>query len=309
MQTIAQHIERLLREQECVIVTGLGGFVVQHLSSRIVDGMIYPPMSEIGFNDLLTHEDGLLAQSLMQERDISFVEATTLIAAEVRKIKETLNNNGLYLLGTIGTFKHNAAGQIEFVPGKAKFLPENLGLAPIALPQLAPTTNTEQKEKSNVIHFYLPKTLLRNAAIVTLVLLLSFLSPYKKSDTQFASLWTPTWECDTMRATHFNINTEETLTLENNQTAIETTANEQTIAKKIKKAHIIIASLPSRESAQRYINNLQLQTGDEPEILEANGGTAFRVAIRNYTSAADATQELDAIHQRDGMHKAWVLGQ
>ncbi len=308
MQTIAQHIERLLREQDCVIVKGLGGFIVQHQPARIVGQTIFPPSNEIGFNGLLTHEDGLLAQSLMQEREITFKEASALIAAEVRHITEALNANGLYLLGRIGTLKQNEFGQMEFLPAPAVYLPENLALSPIRLPEkLQPLEEAEVAPvvgKRDEIHITLSRHFVRSAAVAALVMILSMLSPYHY-ESQKAGIWIPTWECDTMRTTYEMPYEEETaLTLETPE-ALKSNVTIQTTKKS---AHIIIASLPTRATAERYISELNITANDTPTILEANEGTAFRVAIRSYASSKDAMAELEEIHSREGMSKAWILG-
>lgn len=310
MQNIAQHIERLLREQDCVIVKDLGGFIIQHQPARIVDNTLYPPMNEVGFNGLLTHEDGLLAQSLMQEREISFKEASLLIAAEVRHITDTLNAGALYLLGHIGTLKLNELGQIEFVPAAAHYLPENLALAPISLPaKLQPLEQTveEPYKDADEIHITLSRHFIRSAAVAALVFVLSMFSPYH-SESQRAGIWIPTWECDTMRMSYEEpVIEQEEMVIGDFQTAKAAVATTPQTATK-KSAHIIIASLPTRQSAERYINELNCISGDTPTILEANGGTAFRVAIRSYPSSKEALEELEQIHRREGMSKAWLLG-
>ncbi len=130
------------------------------------------------------------------------------------------------------------------------------------------------------------------------------LSPYHY-ESQKAGIWIPTWECDTMRTTYEMPYEEETaLTLETPE-ALKSNVTIQTTKKS---AHIIIASLPTRATAERYISELNITANDTPTILEANEGTAFRVAIRSYASSKDAMAELEEIHSREGMSKAWILG-
>ena len=57
------HIERLLLVHDCVIIPGVGGFVLQTLSAKYQekDHLFCPESKEIVFNPMLKHNDGLLS--------------------------------------------------------------------------------------------------------------------------------------------------------------------------------------------------------------------------------------------------------
>ena len=62
MIELAQHIEALLLENDCVIIPGFGGFVA-HLTPAVSveEGNVFiPPIRTIGFNPQLRLNDGLL---------------------------------------------------------------------------------------------------------------------------------------------------------------------------------------------------------------------------------------------------------
>ena len=76
--TLAQHIEKLLADNDCVIVPHLGGFISCYSPAQWIekDNLFLPPGRMTGFNPRLTINDGLLVQSYMAERHISFAEAS-----------------------------------------------------------------------------------------------------------------------------------------------------------------------------------------------------------------------------------------
>lgn len=63
MIELAQHIEALLLENDCVIVPGLGGFVAHYTPAMRVaeENTFLPPTRIIGFNPQLKMNDGLLS--------------------------------------------------------------------------------------------------------------------------------------------------------------------------------------------------------------------------------------------------------
>ena len=62
MLRLTIHIERLLLTQDCVIVPGFGGFVIQavNASYNAEKSMFVPMSKEVMFNTTLQHNDGLL---------------------------------------------------------------------------------------------------------------------------------------------------------------------------------------------------------------------------------------------------------
>src|SRR5699024_11270585 len=91
MIELAQHIEVLLLENDCVIVPGLGGFVAHYTPAMRVaeENVFLPPTRIIGFNPQLKMNDGLLVQSYMAVYDTDFSDATRIVEKEVRSEEHT----------------------------------------------------------------------------------------------------------------------------------------------------------------------------------------------------------------------------
>ena len=94
MIELAQHIEALLLENDCVIVPNFGGFVAHYAPATYVkeENLFLPPTRIIGFNSQLKLNDGVLVQSYMSAHDTSFADATRMGEKEVNAFVEILKN-------------------------------------------------------------------------------------------------------------------------------------------------------------------------------------------------------------------------
>ena len=118
MIELAQHIETLLLENDCVIVPGFGGFVAHYSpATRVKEENIFlPPTRIIGFNPQLKLNDGVLVQSYMSAYDTSFADASRIVEKEVNEFIGLLHEEGKAHLDNIGEIHYNIYGNYEFVP-------------------------------------------------------------------------------------------------------------------------------------------------------------------------------------------------
>ena len=104
MIELAQHIETLLLENDCVIVPGLGGFVAHYApATRVKEENIFlPPTRIIGFNPQLKMNDGLLVQSYMSVYGTNFSDATKMVERKVNELISVLHEEGKVDLPNVG---------------------------------------------------------------------------------------------------------------------------------------------------------------------------------------------------------------
>ncbi len=71
---IEKHIALLLRNYDCVIIPGLGGFVANYSPSQFnrAKGLLSPPSKAIIFNRNLINNDGLLMNHLSVNENLSY---------------------------------------------------------------------------------------------------------------------------------------------------------------------------------------------------------------------------------------------
>lgn len=185
---LAKHIENLLLENDCVIIPGFGGFIVQYIPARRIDeeGIFLPPYRTVGFNPQLNLNDGLLIQSYMQAHDINYPEASRLVDDAVMELREQLSEKGKVNIHGVGKLLFNIENTIEFSPNEdGVFSPYLYGLSSFEMSELAEETpfvfkpsieeTTVNKKKHNTLVIRINRTWLNSAVAAVAAVLLFFL--------------------------------------------------------------------------------------------------------------------------------------
>ncbi|WP_448779632.1 HU domain-containing protein [Bacteroides congonensis] len=196
MIELAQHIEVLLLENDCVIVPGFGGFVAHYAPATHVkeENLFLPPTRTIGFNPQLKLNDGVLVQSYMSAYDTSFADANRIVEKEVSEFIGLLHEEGKAHLENIGEIHYNIYGNYEFIPYDYKITTPSLyGLDSFEMHELSTLQQREkvlvpanlEKEKKTY-EISINRAFLRNAAamIVAIVLFFAFSTPVENTDVQ-----------------------------------------------------------------------------------------------------------------------------
>ncbi|NLE31405.1 MAG: hypothetical protein GX619_00045 [Bacteroidales bacterium] len=154
MKDLFQHVEHLLTEHDCVVVPGIGGFVLHDTDSRVDEAgeVFHPKGKEITFNSRLTFNDGILVQSFMESDPLSFEEAVEVIHERVAKLHEWLDEGRVVAFGRLGTLLKNTEGKLTFRPDNRNlYCPEAYGLTAFVYPTLAQRSKTTQAEQRHSI--------------------------------------------------------------------------------------------------------------------------------------------------------------
>lgn len=191
MNDLNLHISRLLLAHNCVIVPDLGGFVTQYCPAHFdeVAGRFVAPSYQVGFNPLLQADDGLLAQSFMMARGITYDEAMHDIRLCVHQLRETLRTRKEATLLSIGTFRLSATGNYDFTPIASGIgTPSLFGLAELPLQKLdaaSPHSAQETAVAKALVHtatrrhkesytFHIHKSTLRTVAAAAVAIVFYF---------------------------------------------------------------------------------------------------------------------------------------
>ena len=118
MFSIIDHIEYLITCNDCVVVPGWGAFIANYDASSYdaSKNVMSRPRRSIGFNASVSHNDGLLAQSLMRREGIGYNAAMKFIADSVTTFRQQLSLDSEVSMGRLGYFRRNEGRFIEFVP-------------------------------------------------------------------------------------------------------------------------------------------------------------------------------------------------
>ncbi len=138
MKNLGLDIGQLLYLHDCVIIPGFGGFVGNEVGARINarQKTISPPSKFISFNKNLTHNDGLLANSLVRRYHFTYDQALLELETIVTQFQALLKDGRRVELDSVGALYMTQDGRLHFIADeKMNFLTSAFGLGSITLPQ------------------------------------------------------------------------------------------------------------------------------------------------------------------------------
>ena len=156
---IEKYISDLLYRYQCVTVPGFGAFLTEFKSAQIntTSNVMSPPKKSLSFNYHLQNNDGLLANHISLEENISYSEAVLALKNETEKWSSKLELGENLVLENIGELLKNHEGNIMFIPSElVNYNTDSFGLTDIVTPDVArievPVAESEpiaipQKEK------------------------------------------------------------------------------------------------------------------------------------------------------------------
>ena len=345
MIELAQHIETLLLENDCVIVPGFGGFVAHYSpATRVKEENIFlPPTRTIGFNPQLKLNDGVLVQSYMSAYNTSFADASRIVEKEVNEFIGLLHEEGKAHLDNIGEIHYNIYGNYEFVPYDYKITTPSLyGLDSFEMHELSVLQQKEkvwipahpEKEKKT-FEISINRAYLRNAAamIAAIVLFFAFSTPVENTDVQknnYAQLLpselfeqiekqsvvvTPVYvKSDAMQQAKKLSATASTSSSTKTSSTKKYTANKVKTSKpiavrevKVTKHpfHIIVAGGISLKDAEAIATQLKSKGFANAKALNMDG--KVRVSINSFDNRNEATKQLLELRKNETYKNAWLL--
>lgn len=180
MNRLEGHIGFLLFENDFIIVPGLGGFVInkEQAYADDVKRTLFAPRHWIGFNQALTHNDGLLVQLYMRSQAISSLKAEEVIKRDVAELRKrlfvsksiALGNWGKLYLDEEGTVCFSNATETTFVK------PQLIGLEDISIHTLTEIRAENTRDVSSKKSLVLKKSVAFVSTSVAAALLLFAIS-------------------------------------------------------------------------------------------------------------------------------------
>jgi len=294
VEKLIRHIEKLLAKHDYVVVPNLGGFIVQSKSAVLLTNSIIPPLHSIGFNPLMIHSDGLLALEIARTESVSYRAAMELLDAEVSKIKAQLQNSGNFSVGELGILALSKEGSILFTPiYKADFLPANFGLYDITVSKRESIQGNHRTE----LTFKLPSIRMYKYAAAAMVIFgLLFFAPELNDTHQIqTSDLSSILHSNTSKSVVNNYISASSENLNADSITIGEPAN----------YHVIVSSLPSLASAERYCNELKTNKFTEAHVLSSE--KTFRIAIQSFHDLDTAILHMEQLRLSDTQFEtAWV---
>lgn len=195
MSTVRRHICYLAATTDCVIIPGWGGLIACHRPARIDSGVMMAPRRTMVFNPALTHDDGILAMSLMRREGLSYDAAKAEIAAETAAMRAEYEATGQTAIPRVGSFSRCKDGTMVFTADHSGVA----GARYMFLPAVSLCSPVTTEEKNADLHILRPsresigRRLLRMAAFIAILLgiavtLTTPISVNRDSEPDFAAI-------------------------------------------------------------------------------------------------------------------------
>lgn len=314
---LEKYISDLLYRHDCVIVPGLGGFIVNPKSAFIhpVQHTFFPPSKEIVFNAGLKTNDGLLANFLAMARGTSFEDAMSNIEDAVNQWQIELKEQGCFSLSGIGQFTLNAEKNLQFDPESSiNYLEDAYGLGGF----MSPIISREESRRKILfadrkIHLqkrYAGVIIRRITAVSIPVAAMMIWSIFNWN--MVTNVYTSNAGFLSFLRYSAKVNTEMPATpakkiVVNNASILPVaeskSAEEVTVANL--KYFIIGGAFQNEENAQNFVKKLQSE-GYHASILDKTRQGLFRVSVEGYANMEEATSHLGEIQQNIN-NSAWIL--
>ena len=346
MIDLAQHIEVLLLENDCVIVPGLGGFVAHYTpATRVAEENVFlPPTRIIGFNPQLKMNDGLLVQSYMAVYGTNFSDATKIVEKEVKEVFAALHEEGKAELPNVGELRYSIHDTYDFIPYDNRITPPYLyGLDSFEMQELAelkkpyqektiPVPAAQEKNKRK-FEIKLNPTYLSNAvAMIAVVVLFFFLStPVKNTgvvEGNYAQML-PQELFEKIEKQSLAITPAPAPKPGKDMSTAPSTTKEEVASTEVKTAPTAVKAAPAETKtapapaspAKRYhIIVASVGTERDAEFMAKQlvekgfsdakaiiGDGKMRVCIESCPTEVEAYQALNKIRQNETYQNAWVL--
>ncbi len=158
---IALHIEKLLYDNDSVIIPDFGGFVSKYKPASIdhVQGMLYPPSNAIMFNENLVVNDGVLVNYVRETHNLSLEDAKLEVRRFVNQLKAALAKREIIVFPGVGRLYRDYERKLQFLPDNTNFNLDSFGLPSVQYYPVLRTRETAAREA--------PLPVLPNPAAIT----------------------------------------------------------------------------------------------------------------------------------------------
>lgn len=343
--SLAEHINKLLLDNDCVIIPEIGGFITQYSSAYYDEERqcFIPPTRTIGFNSKLTVNDGLLVYSIMQERGITYNEAIKVVHQFSKEVLNTLHEKGYLRLRAIGILHLNLYGGLDFSPENEILCPQFLGLESFDMPLISqtavPESSTASKRNSSAYEIKINRSLIHGAAaaIAAVILLFAMSTPVQNTYVEkgnFAQLMsinlfeqieqhsmnitpitqtsvrTTCSEADMPSAQDSSslkhIQVKEIKIKKNENSQVSPSTSSSVSENSSKSYNLIVAGGIKEDVADKKVEELKKSGYQQAHKIHSSGGL-YRVSILSFSTRELAEKELNELRKNPSFKDAWLL--
>jgi hypothetical protein len=296
---LGNYINDLLYRYDCVIVPDFGGFITNRIGAKVnkFTHTFSPPTKQVTFNNLLKHNDGLLANYIASSENISFEKASSAISLSVIRWKNELQSKPVEI-ENLGSLSLTDDKKLIFEPSThVNYLTESFGLKTIESSaitrykeQIKPLISVQEKEDHKKIPAFIKYAA---TAAILLTLGITGLKQYQNNQQSevFASQEKEI-QNKIQSATFVISNPLPTISL-------------NVIKEEAKTFHLIAGAFQFKENAKNKVKQLKAK-GFDSKIIGTNKWGLTQVSFNSYSTRNEATNDLYKIRKTISKD-AWLL--
>ena len=296
---LGNYINDLLYRYDCVIVPYFGGFITNKFGAKVnkFTHTFTPPTKQVTFNNLLKHNDGLLANYIASSENISFEKASSAISLSVIRWKNELQSKPVEI-ENLGSLSLTDDKKLIFEPSThVNYLTESFGLKTIESSaitrykeQIKPLISVQEKEDHKKIPAFI-----KYAATVAILLTLGITGLKQYQNNQQSEVFASQEkeiQNKIQSATFVISNPLPTISL-------------NVIKEEAKTFHLIAGAFQFKENAKNKVKQLKAK-GFDSKIIGTNKWGLTQVSFNSYSTRNEATNDLYKIRKTISKD-AWLL--
>lgn len=340
---ISKYIIQILKEQEQVIVPGLGSFVAEYKSAKIhpIDHNFTPPIKEIVF-DNFTPDDDFLIRKIAESENVTQEKAILEIRNFTDNLITEIQTYKVSSIKGLGTFTLNIDNTITFTAEKIDISDESFGLDEYKSPAVIRNDFKEKakeikkakedeaaKKARNKRYILVSLSVIIFTALVFLVFFTDIFRniiydtdvkmerPNSQMSIQQNSVaeqvMTDTAVNDTLTETQISENenptTDAVVEKKQDEPKPKTEPKPEVVKEKIKettKYYIVAGSFKIQENAEKRVEELKSKSYNGAGYLQPNNKGLYVVYYKYYNSKQDA----EVMHQKvmkEENPESWVM--
>ena len=318
MNFFFQHIEYLLLRHDCVIVPGFGAFIATVSPARIdmEKGMIIPATRNLMFNQAVSLDDGLLANSIARKAGIPFEDARNVIVRCVAKIKENLDTFREIEIGSLGSLLLGEENNLLFAPKHLDFSSTSeLGYHPVKLdtavtdsvpvkattpePDLITEPEEEETVEKSYYQFKISRTFTRFAVMITVMAVIALtviLNPLPADEREQRASVVPVEKILPAPAA---VHTET----DSAKIAEPTIADSVPVSQTLPSHYLIVATFANIKEARKYAEKY---SSDEYPLTAVESRKVARVAAAESDDREELRKKLNSSEITSRFPNAWI---
>ncbi|MEA1896349.1 MAG: SPOR domain-containing protein [Bacteroidota bacterium] len=333
-------IKDLLYLHDCVIIPEFGGFVANYKSAEVdYDRNVFsPPSKEIGFNNQLVHNDGLLISTVSISTGLAYPDARNNVREFVEDVKKRLSKGKNVVFDDLGTFYLGKDKILQFEPDRStNFLTASFGLSSFEYHELEEydvRKKIQPKLKNQQVGSNSRRSRILKRSLIAIPILVALALVPIKTDLLNFDLGSLSWKIfeqkelvyeepktdkNTLQVAEATFNepepnnstesAEEDIHLAEsfteNEILDESVSATETSSIAVERFYVIAGSFKNKGNATRLNNNL-INNGYSGRIFEVSNGF-FRVAISGHTHFSEAKKQLGEYQAAHPGEHYWIL--